>query len=284
MNLQFIKYFVVLTETLNFTRASEKVHVVQSTFSSGIKKLEEHLETKLFHRDKRNVSLTRSGEVLLPKAKRLLALWSDIEEDFLQTEWKTLELGFVQNLSLDAVIPYINEFKSFCPLSDVNITEDKHKALLKLTKNNELDAFFTEQQEINVDSLEATVVASEKLFLAVNRKHHLAIKDSLELTCLHKERFVERSHCALYQDVFLRFNELSIEPNKVFTAHNNETVAALVSSGMGITLMPKPIFSLPEIKFIPLKNDEFVRDILLVWNRNSTNTVLRDFITMVTRA
>ena len=55
MNLQFVKYFAALAEVGNFTQAAEKVHVVQSTFSTGIKKLEQQLNCKLFYRDNRQV-------------------------------------------------------------------------------------------------------------------------------------------------------------------------------------------------------------------------------------
>ena len=39
-----------------------------------IKKLEEQLNVTLFLRDARSVTLTESGEVLLPYARRMLAL------------------------------------------------------------------------------------------------------------------------------------------------------------------------------------------------------------------
>jgi len=281
MNLQFIKYFIALAECENFTRASERVHVVQSTFSSGIKKLEESLDTKLFDRDKRNVNLTKSGEALLPKAKKLLSLWHDIEHDFKGKESKILQLGFVQNVSLEAVIPYANGFKALNPLSEVFITEDKHSVLLKMLENEKLDVFFTEDQKIDASKFDSVVVASEKLYLAVNHKHSLAKKESIPLSALHEEHFIERSHCALYNEVYEELNKAQIKPKKVFSALNNETVAALVSSGIGITLMPKPIFLLPEVKFLKISDFDFIRKIILVHKKAHKNPALNEFLTII---
>jgi len=281
MNLQFIKYFIALAECENFTRASERVHVVQSTFSSGIKKLEESLGTKLFDRDKRNVSLTKSGETLLPRAKQLLSLWYGIEQDFKGKESQVLQLGFVQNVSLEAIISYTNDFKSLNPLSEVYITEDKHSVLLNMLQNEKLDLFFTEDQELDTTIYESMVVASEKLYLAVNNKHPLAKKGTTTLSSLHEEPFIERSHCALYDKVYEELNQAAIKPQKVFSAQNNETVAALVSSGIGITLMPKPIFLLPEVKFIKLSDVEFIRKIILVYKKGYKNTALKEFLSII---
>ena len=281
MNLQFIKYFVALAENENFTRASERVHVVQSTFSAGIKKLEESLDTKLFDRDKRNVSLTKSGEILLPKAKQLLSLWYTIEQDFKGEEPQVLQLGFVQNISLEAVIPYANDFKLLNPLSEVYITEEKHTLLLEMLQSEKIDLFFTEQQKLDTNKFNSIQVSSEKLYLAVNHKHVLAKRDSVPLRALHEEHFIERSHCALYNEVYEEFNKEQIQPKKVFSAHNNETVAALVSSGIGITLMPKPTFLLPEVKFVKISDTEFIRKIILVYKKGYKNKALSGFLKII---
>ena len=281
MNLQFIKYFVALAESENFTRASERVHVVQSTFSAGIKKLEESLNTKLFDRDKRNVSLTKAGETLLPRAKQLLSLWYGIEQDFKDEEPQVLQLGFVQNISLEAVIPYANDFKSLNPLSEVYITEEKHSLLLSMLQSEKIDLFFTEQQELDVSKFSSIDVSSEKLYLAVNHKHPFAKKDSVPLSSLHKEHFIERSHCALYNEVYEELNKEQIQPKKVFSAHNNETVAALVPSVIGITLMPKPTFLLPEVKFVKISDNEFIRKIILVYKKGYKNKALNEFLKII---
>lgn len=281
MNLQFVKYFLLLADTQNFTRAAERAHVVQSTFSAGIKKLEESLDVLLFDRDKRNISLTQAGEALLPRARELMRSWQVIEEMFDTQPNQYLRLGFVQNLSLDSVIPLINAFKKVRPLSEVHIAEDKHAALLKLLESEKIAAFFTEKQAIDTTKYQRVKVASEELFFALPHQHPLARKNALDLACLQGEPFVERSYCALYADVFDELSRLGIQPNKVFTAHNNETVAALVSSGMAITLMPKPIFSLPEIKFLPIKDAVFVRHIELIWKVNLDNKLLYEFLEVV---
>ena len=281
MNLQQVRYFITLANTKNFTRASEQVHVVQSTFSSGIKKLEDHLNVKLFERNKRNVSLTSAGELLLPKAIELMNQWYDIEETFKLRSSLEVKLGFVQNIDINVVLPLVNEFKRQHVLSEVKIFEDKHDVLLKKLDSNSIHAFFTEYRDVDKTEYQMCDIANEELFFAVNQNHPLAKKDSLELAALHNEPFIERSHCLLYDDVFDKLNKQEIEPNKVFTAHNNETVGALITSGMGITLMPKPFFEMPQVKFIPIKDAKLSRKIVLIFKRSNKSTELKRLLEVI---
>ncbi|MGG4545513.1 LysR family transcriptional regulator, partial [Bacillus velezensis] len=72
MELRHIRYFLVLAEELNFSRAAEKLHIAQPPLSKQIKELEEEIGAKLFNRTKRHVELTNAGQVFLDKAYQIL--------------------------------------------------------------------------------------------------------------------------------------------------------------------------------------------------------------------
>ena len=73
MELRHLEYFVAVAEELSFTRASGRLHVVQSGVSSAIRALEHELDVVLFDRDRHRVALTDAGRVLLPEARATLA-------------------------------------------------------------------------------------------------------------------------------------------------------------------------------------------------------------------
>ncbi len=64
---------MVVAEELSFTRASRRLHVVQSGVSSAIAGLERELGATLFDRDRHRVALTDAGLALLPEARATLA-------------------------------------------------------------------------------------------------------------------------------------------------------------------------------------------------------------------
>src|ERR1700727_2308856 len=60
-SLESLRKFVVVAEELSFTRASRRLHVVQSGVSSAIASLERELGATLFDRDRHRVALTDAG-------------------------------------------------------------------------------------------------------------------------------------------------------------------------------------------------------------------------------
>ena len=74
MELRHLRYFDTLAETLNFTRAAERLQRVQSNVTTRVRQLEADLGTPLFLREGKRMALTPEGEVLRGYADRLLAL------------------------------------------------------------------------------------------------------------------------------------------------------------------------------------------------------------------
>ena len=71
MQLQQIKYFLVLREELNFTRAAQRCGVSQPTLTGCIKRLEAELGGLLFAR-RRKISVTHLGRAMAPYFERIV--------------------------------------------------------------------------------------------------------------------------------------------------------------------------------------------------------------------
>ncbi|MFE9427136.1 LysR family transcriptional regulator [Kitasatospora sp. NPDC006697] len=75
---RLLRGFVATAETLHFGQAAARLHVAQQALSRDIRALEKLLGRELFARTTRSVALTAAGELLLPQARRLLALQQEI--------------------------------------------------------------------------------------------------------------------------------------------------------------------------------------------------------------
>jgi len=81
IDIRSLRYFVAVAEELSFTRAATRLFVAQQAISRDIRQLERRLDTQLFVRTTRRVTLTPEGQRLLARARELIALHDGIVDD-----------------------------------------------------------------------------------------------------------------------------------------------------------------------------------------------------------
>jgi DNA-binding transcriptional LysR family regulator len=82
LDIRILRYFVVVAQELNFTRAAARLFVAQQAVSRDIRRLERRLGTPLFVRTTRRVTLTAEGERLLVRARELIAIHDELLAGF----------------------------------------------------------------------------------------------------------------------------------------------------------------------------------------------------------
>ena len=86
MDLRQLRYFVAIVEAGSFSRAAERVHVVQSALSLHVRRLEERLGVQLLVREAKGVRPTEAGQKLLVRAQAIFALISETESELRSTQ------------------------------------------------------------------------------------------------------------------------------------------------------------------------------------------------------
>ena len=79
ISLKQIQAFVTVADLGSFRRAAEKLLTTQPNISSRISGLEVQLGAKLMERDAGSVRMTATGELLLPRARDVLAALDGIK-------------------------------------------------------------------------------------------------------------------------------------------------------------------------------------------------------------
>lgn len=102
VSLRQLRLVSVLGRELNITRSAELLHSTQPALSRALTQLEDVLDTQLFERTTKRVTLTPSGLVLLRHADRVLA-----EIDEAQQELAGIRTGAAGDLRI-GVIPAIS--------------------------------------------------------------------------------------------------------------------------------------------------------------------------------
>lgn len=81
MNIENLRAFLEVTATGSFQKASENLHITQSSVSARIKALEERLNRELFTRKRNGVALTNGGKVFYPYALSVVKTWQQAQQE-----------------------------------------------------------------------------------------------------------------------------------------------------------------------------------------------------------
>lgn len=113
--LRQLRYLVTLADTLNFTRAAQACFVGQSTLSAGLKELESVLDARLVERDAQHVRMTPLGELVVARARQMLAQAEDLTRlaadmrDPLAGAWRLGVIPTIAPFLLPAALPAMRE-------------------------------------------------------------------------------------------------------------------------------------------------------------------------------
>jgi DNA-binding transcriptional LysR family regulator len=142
MNFQRLRYFVVVAEELNFSRAAERLRMAQPPLSYQIKRLEEELGVQLFHRTKRSVRLTDAGRLLLVEARGLLVhaeQTASVVHRVGQGEVGRLTVGFVPSAANRVLPPILRAFGERFPSVELLLREVDPDRLLRGLSDGRVD-------------------------------------------------------------------------------------------------------------------------------------------------
>ena len=241
MEMHQLRYVVAVARAGNFSRAADQCHVSQPSLRQQIQKLEEELGERLFDRTKREARLTSHGESFLPRAIRVLEEVDAAKReatDARQLLRGTLSIGVLPTIAPFLLPKILAEFTKAFPGVEVVLQEDTTAHLLKLVLGCEID-FALASQPISDSRLELRELFSEELLLSLPPGHPLTRKRVIPVSDLENQPFIlmKEGHCL--GDQVLRFCERrDLRPAITFRSAQLETVQALISAGLGLSLIP----------------------------------------------
>ncbi len=273
MEMHQLRYVVAVARMGTFSRAAEQCHVAQPSLSQQIHKLEEELGERLFDRMKREARLTSHGEAFLRRAVRILE-----EVDAAKREATdardllrgTLTVGVLPTIAPYLLPPVMVAFVEKFSGVELVVQEDTTARLVKLALAYEIDLALA-SVPIGDERLEVRELFAEELLLALPEGHPLTRKRTVKAADLAGERLIvmKEGHCL--GDQVLGFCERrDVKPAVSFRSAQLETIQALVSTGLGLSLVPAMAANrdredLPVYRSLAAPRPE--RKIVAVWPR-----------------
>lgn len=196
MELRHLATFVAVAEEGSFTRASARLHVVQSAVSAGVRTLERELGSPLFDRSTHAVALTDAGRALLPEARATLAAARAAREavDLVRGGLRgTVRVGTMQADALSGIslARLLATFRAEHPEVEFHVRQGFSAEMAEGVREGQLDFAFLALPGRRAAGLDLTPLRREVMALGVHAGHRLAGRADVELAALADETFAD---------------------------------------------------------------------------------------------
>jgi len=265
MNLFQLEYFVILAETLSYTKASQKMHISQSTLSKMIINLEHVIGSQLFIRNKRDVKLTPAGKVFYDEIKKTLSTYEGAVKKVQEMEngsTGVINLGFLGTALFKSLPRIIRNFKKAYPTVQLNAVDYGYAQMMECLSDGQIDVALIPDLELDtIPNLTKKIIATDKMCVVVPKNHRIADLDSVELATLKDEPIITMDIKASRRDhnfITKICREHDFLPNIITEARTLLNILVLVECSIGISIMAAHMedFAPNTVRFIPIENYE----------------------------
>lgn len=244
MDTKLLHCFTVVADELHFGRAAQRLDMLPSALGRNIRLLEEELGMRLFQRSTRNVSLTRSGYVLLQEARGLLA---QTEAAFQRVRAvatvaeRVFRIGAIDSAATGLLPALVHDFREAEPMLELALVEDKTVKLLPKLLSGALDIALVRPPLTVKPAIEFVPLLDEPTIVALPPNHPLIARPALTVHDLVDVPLIvpsprERPHS--YNLTMRLFVEAGMTPRIAQQAEEKQTIVNLVGAAIGAALVP----------------------------------------------
>jgi len=239
MDIEQLKYFLAVVKYKNFSIAAHEICISQSSLSKRLKALEDELGTELINRSTKTVTL--SGEELIKFSNDVISKFDDMKlkiRKYSNLEEGHIILGMSQIVNCQGLIGLVTTFQKQHPGIKISLVEKKTKDLIKLLRDNKIDAAFILTSSTEDTGLKVYPLIKDEYVLVTDIKHPLAKNKCIDLSKASNEKFILLDHSSGMHDTPVEAcKKVGFMPSILYESDQIDTILDLVSEGLGVSLL-----------------------------------------------
>ncbi|MBV8455796.1 MAG: LysR family transcriptional regulator [Acetobacteraceae bacterium] len=267
MELNEIRYFLALSQTLNFTKAAEICNVSQPALTRAIQKMEDELGGLLFSRERSNTHLTELGRMLKPHLEEVTARTHATRETaarFLRLDGAHISLGVMCTIGPMLFASFLSAFRVGHPGIEMTVLENVPDRLSDLLLNGELDVALMARPHGFSPPLRALPIYNERFVIACSAGHPFARQNVVRVSELDGQSYLSRINCE-FRDML---GETCVANGahlvRCYRSEREDWILMMVAAGMGVCFLPEYSATVPGVVPRPVIDPTVEREVCLV--------------------
>jgi DNA-binding transcriptional LysR family regulator len=259
VELRHLEYFVAVAAELNFSRAAERIHVVQSALSASVSRLEKELGVELFDRSKRQITLTAAGEVFLGHAREVIhtAHRARTSMDAFRDQLTgTVTLGTLMSWGTLDLPAALEEFRRSNPFITVRLRQSLTGSAGHLTAilDGQMDMALVSITSPGSQLVALRELMSEPMVFVCESGHALADRARVKLADLAGHNFINFPlGWGIRQRLDAGFAAAGVDPISAYEVADYAIAAELIRHRLASAILPASAANrFPDLRTVPL--------------------------------
>jgi DNA-binding transcriptional LysR family regulator len=245
VEIRQLEYFIAVAGEMNFSRAAQRVHVVQSALSTSVSKLEKELGVELFDRSKQQLKITPAGELFRERARCVIQtarLAKDSMSVYHGELTGTIDLGSLISFGRLDVPRVLGEFHRKYPFVRIKLRQSQtgSSAYLSAIADGSLDLALVSAPDRFPAGVEMQRLSEEPMVFVCRPDHRLAHRGHVAISELADEELIgfprEFGLRRLVDNAFAAAGITAHTPYEVALEYS--LAGRLVKHGLGTIFMP----------------------------------------------
>ena len=292
MELRQVRYFLVLAEELNFSRAAARLGIAQPPLSQQIKNLELEVGVRLFRRTPRGAALTEAGQAFLDVVKGMphQATASILAaRRASRGETGSVRVGFTGSAVFNPIVPTaIRAYRRRFPDVEVTLREGNSNYLAAAVLDDALDAAFLRPGAVRLDGLHVDQLDAEPMVAVLpnSTMPDAGLAGDVELRALAAEPFIltpRHLGPTLVDVVLTACAEAGFKPVLGQSAPQIAAVLALVAAEFGVSVVPQSMqqAAVMGVRYLRISDVKVMANLAMVCRREGPTIATRNFVQLV---
>ncbi|AKR55102.1 Aromatic hydrocarbon utilization transcriptional regulator CatR (LysR family) [Devosia sp. H5989] len=242
MELNQIRYFLNLADTLNFTEAAMRSGISQPTLTRAIQRLEQELGGTLVYRDGKDSRLTALGREIRSEFASIAESEQRVRAISLNRvhgRRETLTLGIVNTIAPALVTGFLQHALNQMPMLELVLRPITRDVSLEYLLGGQIDGCFCTDPVAGNNKIATVEMFRERLLLAMAQGHILANHASVTLAELSELPYLDRIQCEFRSRVQDHLRERAIIMIPRLRSEREDLIQQAVAEGTGVCMLPE---------------------------------------------
>lgn len=273
MTIRHLRIFIEVVSCGKMSLAAQKLYISQPTVSQAVAEIESMYHVRLFERLSKRLYLTPEGTILLGYARRVVALFDEMEERLCDAGRAIrLRVGATVTVGTCILGDLIRILNQKYPQIDTEVLVDNTHAVEEGILSSTLDVGIVEGR-VHSSDIVCEPIIGDRLVLVCGGAHPLAREKSVSLNSLRAEPFILRERGSGTRELFeSMMKKQGGELRCKWVCNNSEAIKNAVIANLGLSVISIRLVEKEAreglLHIVEIKNCPMRRDFSLMYHKN----------------